>query len=69
MAQGTCRACVHFRNSPAYLESVFQGLNVMSSAWASVVAEDGICLRHDRYLSAEASCPDFLAARPATRDA
>lgn len=69
MAQGTCRACVHFRNSPAYLESVFQGLNVMSSAWASVVAEDGICLRHDRYLSAEASCPDFLAAQPATRDA
>jgi hypothetical protein len=58
----TCRACVHFRNDPAYLESVFQGMNVMSSAWASVVAEDGICLRHDRYLSAEACCPDFTPA-------
>jgi hypothetical protein len=60
----TCRSCAHFRNDPAYLEAIFQGLNVMSSAWASVVAEDGVCLRHDRYLSAEASCPDFAAATP-----
>jgi len=60
----TCRSCAHFRNDPAYLEAIFQGLNVMSSAWASVVAEDGVCLRHDRYLSAEASCPDLAAATP-----
>lgn len=66
-ANGTCRACVHFRNDPAYLESVFQGMNVMSSAWASVVAEDGICLRHDRYLSADASCPDFTPVVVAAR--
>jgi hypothetical protein len=59
---GSCRACVHFRNDPAYLESVFQGLNVMSSAWASVIAEDGICLRHDRFLSADAGCGDFESA-------
>jgi len=58
---GTCRGCVHFRNDPAFIESVFQGLNVMSSAWASVTAEDGLCLRHDRYLSAEASCGEFTA--------
>jgi hypothetical protein len=62
MMIATCRGCCHFRNDPAYLESVFQGLNVMSSAWASVVAEDGLCLRHDRYISAEACCPDFVAA-------
>jgi len=67
--KGTCRACLHFRNDPAYLEAIFQGLNVMSSAWASVVAEDGLCLRHDRYLSAEASCPDFTAASSVTSDA
>ena len=67
--KATCRACAHFRNDPAYLEAIFQGLNVMSSAWASVVAEDGICLRHDRYLSAEASCPDFAAATPMASDA
>ena len=66
--KATCRACTHFRNDPAYLESIFQGLNIMSSAWASVVAEDGVCLRHDRYLSAEASCPDFAAATPMARE-
>jgi len=62
---GTCRGCVHFRNDPAFIESVFQGLNVMSSAWASVMAEDGLCLRHDRCLSADSSCPDFMPAAPA----
>ncbi len=68
-ACNTCRACVHFRNDPAYIESVFQGLNVMSSAWASVKVDDGLCLRHDRYLSADAFCPDFTAAAPASGDA
>ena len=58
----TCRACIHFRNDPAYIESVFQGLNVLSSAWASVIAEDGVCLHHDRFLSADASCPAFARA-------
>jgi hypothetical protein len=33
----------------------------MSSGDASVRADDGICLRHDRYLSARASCADFTA--------
>ena len=55
----TCRACAHFRNDPAYLESVLYGLSAMSSAWASVIAEDGICLRHNRCIGAEASCRDF----------
>jgi hypothetical protein len=57
-----CRNCVHFRNDGRYLERVFQGLNTMSSGDASVRAEDGVCLRHDRYLSARASCGDFAAA-------
>jgi hypothetical protein len=34
----------------------------MSSGYGSVRAEDGICLKHDRYLSAESSCPDFAPA-------
>jgi hypothetical protein len=58
-----CRGCLHFRNDPAYLESVFKGLNIISSATASVRMDDGICIRHDRYLSARASCADFEAAR------
>jgi hypothetical protein len=50
---------VHFRNDAKYLETVFSGLTSLSSGYGSVRAEDGICLRHDRYLSARASCPQF----------
>jgi hypothetical protein len=60
--KGTCRACLYFRNNPAYLESVLQGLNTMSSAWASVMAEDGLCLRHHRYSGADSCCREFEAA-------
>ena len=58
---GRCRHCAYFRNDPAYIETVFKGLASMSSAHASVRAEDGLCLRHDRYLSAEAGCDDYTA--------
>jgi|KBSMisStaDraftv2_1062788.scaffolds.fasta_scaffold6057451_1 hypothetical protein len=59
---GKCRACVHFRNSPAFLESIFPGMSAMSSAWGSTRAEDGLCLKHDRYLSADSGCADFTPA-------
>jgi hypothetical protein len=56
-----CRHCRHFRNDSEFLEASFPGLTSMSSGYGSVRAEDGICIRHDRYLSAESSCPDFSA--------
>ena len=59
--RGQCRACAHFRNDPKYLETVFSGLTSLSSGYGSVRADNGICLRHDRYLSARASCPQFTA--------
>jgi hypothetical protein len=55
----TCRHCRHFRNDPRFLEAAFRGLTSMSSGYGSARAEDGICLRHDRYLNAESSCPQF----------
>jgi hypothetical protein len=58
---GRCRYCAYFRNDPAFIESVFKGLATMSSGHASVRADDGLCLRHDRYLSAEAGCEDYTA--------
>ncbi len=58
----TCRACRHFRNDPAYLEAAFKGLGALSSAWGSVRGDDGICVRHDRYLSPDASCAAFSRA-------
>jgi hypothetical protein len=64
-----CGVCVHFRNDPAYLETLFKGLAALSSAYASVRADDGHCRRHDRYLSAGAGCADFspIAASGLTR--
>jgi hypothetical protein len=58
----TCFYCTQFRNSPAYLESVYKGLSSLSSAHASVRKDDGICLFHDVYLSANDWCDDFQAA-------
>jgi len=60
-AKANCYTCAHFRNSPEYLESVFRGLNTMSSGHASVRKDDGICLLHDLYLSADAHCDDHKA--------
>ena len=56
---GKCATCAHFRNDPAYLEQEIPGLASMSSAHASVRADDGICALHDRYLSARSSCAQF----------
>jgi hypothetical protein len=54
-----CAACVHFQNNPAVLEKTFRGLSVMSSGFASVRAQDGLCNQHGIYLSARDGCPDF----------
>jgi hypothetical protein len=59
-----CRSCGHFRNDAKYLETAFWGLTSLSSGFGSARSDDGICLRHDRYLSARSSCPDFLPAAP-----
>ena len=60
--QNECRSCRHFRNDAAYLETAFAGLTSLSSAFGSVRSDDGICLRHDRYLSARSFCSDFSPA-------
>jgi hypothetical protein len=54
-----CIACVHFHNSPEYMERVYPGLNTLSSGNASVRKDDGICTLHDLYLSANAHCEQF----------
>jgi hypothetical protein len=57
----SCRTCAQFRNDPAFLEAAFAGLASLGSAYGSVRGEDGICLRHDRYLPARSCCADFTA--------
>ena len=62
MSGERCGSCAHFRNDPAYIETLFPGLTSLSSGDASVRGDDGHCLRHDRYLGAGSSCADFRAA-------
>lgn len=59
----TCARCVRFVDQPERIEALIPGLRVMGSARASVRAEDGICLEHDRIVSARDRC-DRFAARP-----
>ena len=61
MDSRACGFCVHFRDDPAYLETAIKGLASLGSGWASVRGDDGLCLRHDRYLGAKSSCADFSA--------
>lgn len=67
MTAARCAACVHFRNDAAFLEAAFAGLASLSSAHASVRGNDGLCLRHDRYLRADSWCGDFTPAPAANR--
>ena len=59
---GRCSSCAHFRNDPAFLEQAFAGLTSLGSGYGSTRGNDGICLLHDRYLSARSSCAKFAAA-------
>ncbi len=63
-----CATCRHFVTDPKRIEALMPGLNVLSSAFASVRAGDGICLYHDTYQSSRYVCEDFAAATgdPAT---
>lgn len=55
----SCASCKYFCNDASFLEHAIPGLSSMSSAHASVRSSDGICSKHDRYLSAHASCTEF----------
>ena len=61
-----CETCRHFRNDPAYIEEAFRGLTSFSSGYASARAEDGLCTKHDLYLSADCQCPDYTFAETST---
>lgn len=54
-----CGQCVHFRNDPAWLEQALPGFNVMSSAYASVRQQDGICALHEVMCNTKQSCASF----------
>jgi len=55
-----CIGCRHFHNAPQDLEDAFPGLVTMGSGHSSVRAEDGLCVVHDRYVTATHMCARFL---------
>ncbi len=62
--EGRCLSCRFFENDPAQIEEIFPGLNVLTSAYASVRADAGICCRHDLFLSPWKTCRDFQPRQP-----
>jgi hypothetical protein len=60
-SEASCAACIHFRDDAEFIERALPGLVALSSARGSVRADDGICRRHDRYVSGRGSCREFRA--------
>jgi hypothetical protein len=54
-----CLNCKHFKHAPADLEAALPGLSSLSSAYAAVRCDDGICAVHQRYVTASSVCPAF----------
>jgi hypothetical protein len=61
-AAAACGRCRHFLQTAAALEAALPGLTTLSSAYAAVRADDGLCRLHDRYLAATFRCDRFDAA-------
>ena len=59
VAAPSCLECKHFKNAPADLEAALPGLSSLSSAYAAVRCDDGICAVHRRYVAASSVCPAF----------
>jgi hypothetical protein len=54
-----CLNCKFFNNEPEQVEQAFPGLTALSSGYASVRADAGICSRHELFLAPWYRCRDF----------
>jgi hypothetical protein len=59
-----CANCAHFENAPVMLERLIPGLRSLSSGFAAVRDQDGLCSLHERYLPASAFCADHAVRLP-----
>jgi hypothetical protein len=51
-----CSTCAHFDSRPASIEAAFPELSSLSSGYAAVRAQDGLCAMHGRYVPASSFC-------------
>ena len=54
-----CRRCRHFQNDALELEAALPGLSSLSSGFAAVRSNDGLCAVHERYVAASGICAVF----------
>jgi hypothetical protein len=57
-----CAVCRHFDAAPLAIEAAFPGLSALSSGFAAVRSNDGVCALLDRYVSASSRCGSFVAS-------
>jgi hypothetical protein len=55
----SCFECRHFEHAPAQVEAALPGLSSLSSAYAAVRCDDGLCAVHARYVASSSVCPAF----------
>jgi hypothetical protein len=55
----SCADCRHFNARPRDIEAALPGLSTLSSAYAAVRSNDGICAVHDRYIAASSVCASY----------
>jgi hypothetical protein len=57
----SCARCRWFSPAARDIETQLPGLRSLSSAYASVRSEDGVCSQHDRYVAALSFCAAYQA--------
>jgi hypothetical protein len=58
-----CARCAHFECDADVVEASLRGVGSLSSVYASVRSDDGVCRLHDRYLQSRSSCSQFAVRR------
>jgi hypothetical protein len=62
--RASCGNCRYFNARPSDIEAALPGLSSLSSAYAAVRSDDGICAVHDRYLAASSVCAQHRLLAP-----
>ena len=62
--RASCADCRHFNARPLDIEAALPGLSTLSSAYAAVRSDDGLCAVHDRYVAASSVCAQYRVLAP-----
>jgi hypothetical protein len=59
-ATRSCASCRFFSPAAQDIERHLPGLRILSSAFAAVRSDDGLCRHHERYVAASSDCDAHL---------